>query len=81
VEGKLTSLKQIPDYGKLIGRFCEDCRLRGLTDETTRRYRSSLLIFAEYMSRHSRELVGMDLQSLKDFRSTSNTKGSPSTRR
>jgi integrase/recombinase XerD len=67
VEGKLTSLKQIPDYGKLIGRFCEDCRLRGLTHETTRRYRSSLLIFAEYMSRHSRELVGMDLKSLKDF--------------
>jgi len=67
VEGKLTSLKQIPDYGKLIGKFCEDCRLRGLTDETTRRYRSSLLIFAEYMSRHSRELVGMDLKSLKDF--------------
>ncbi len=64
---ELTSLKQIPDYSKLIDRFCEDCRLRGLTDETTRRYRSSLLIFAEYMSSRSREMVGTDLQSLKDF--------------
>ncbi len=63
----MTSLQQIPDYGKLIDRFCEDCKLRGLTGETTRRYRSSLFIFAEYMSRHSREIVGMDLQSLKDF--------------
>ena len=63
----MTSLEQIPDYGKLIEKFCEDCRLRGLTDETTRRYRSSLLIFAEFMSRHSKEMVCTDLQSLKDF--------------
>ncbi len=69
VEGEeLSMLKQIPDYGKLIDDFCEDCILRGLTAETTRRYRSSLLIFAKYMSRHSKEeMVDTDLQSLKDF--------------
>jgi integrase/recombinase XerD len=64
---ELTNLEQVQDYGKLIDSFCEDCRLRGLTDETTRRYRSSLLIFAEYMSRHSREMLDTDLQSLKAF--------------
>ncbi len=63
----MTSLRQVPDYGKLIESFCEDCRLRGLTDETTRRYRSSLVIFAEFMSGRSKEMVNMDLQSLKEF--------------
>ncbi|MGP8056408.1 MAG: tyrosine-type recombinase/integrase [Nitrososphaerales archaeon] len=63
----MTSLRQIPDYGKLIDRFCEDCRLRGLTEETTRRYRSSLIIFAEFMSRRGNDLVNLNLQSLKEF--------------
>ena len=63
----MTALKQVPDYRKLIDSFCEDCRLRGLTDETTRRYRSSLAIFAEYMSRRSKDMIDTDLQSLKEF--------------
>lgn len=63
----MTNLKQIPDYGKLIDSFCEDCRLRVLTDETTRRYRSSLVIIAEYMSRRSKDMINTDLQSLKEL--------------
>lgn len=63
----MTNLKQVQDYGKLVESFCEDCRLRGLTDETTRRYRSCLIIFAEFMSRRAKDLVHTDLQSLKEF--------------
>lgn len=64
---RLTELKQVPDFGKLIDWFCDDCRLRGLTEETTRRYRSSLRLFAGFMSRGAKDMVDMDLQSLKEF--------------
>lgn len=63
----LTELEQVQDYGKLIDRFCEDCRLRGLTEETIRRYRSNLKLFADFMSKSAKDLVDMDIQSLKEF--------------
>ena len=49
----------------LIEKFSEDCRLRGMSIESIRRYRSSLGIFADYLN--STGLVEIDMKVLKNF--------------
>ena len=61
------TLKLLLNFEKLVGDFCEDCELRGLTSETVRRYRSSIQIFAEYLRRKGTSLHEINMQSLKDF--------------
>ncbi|MEG9193869.1 MAG: hypothetical protein V6S10_00880 [Candidatus Methanoglobus sp.] len=55
----MEKLRQIKDVRSLIEEFCEDCRLREMTEESIRRYRSSLLIFAEFLERQ-----GISLESV-----------------
>ena len=38
-------LQIIQDAEQLLEMFCEDCRLRGMMEESIERYRSSLRIF------------------------------------
>ena len=61
------TLKLLPNFEKLIEDFCGDCELRGLTSETVRRYRSSILIFTEYLEKKETSLHEINMQYLKDF--------------
>jgi len=65
VEG--LSLKHIQDPKRLIEDFSKDCKLRGMTDESTRRYRSSLLIFADFLVDKGLDIDNVDVHILKDF--------------
>jgi hypothetical protein len=40
---EMEELRQIKDVRSLIEKFCENCRLRGMTEEGIRRYKSSPL--------------------------------------
>jgi len=42
------TLEQSEEVKPVIEKFCEDCRLRGMTPESIRRYKSSLKQFAQY---------------------------------
>jgi len=61
------SLKLIQNSKMLIDRFCKDCKLRGMTEESIRRYRSSLLIFSDYLATRNIGLDEIDTQTLRDF--------------
>jgi len=60
-------LQVLQDVGHLINGFYEDCRLRGMTDESIRRYKSSLIIFAEYLTNRCMSIDRIDMQALKGF--------------
>lgn len=51
----------------LIEEFCGDCRLRGMTDESIRRYRSSLTIFIRFLQEKRINVLDTDLMVLRDF--------------
>jgi len=61
------SVKLVQDPGRLIEDFCEDCKLRGMTNESVRRYKSSLLIFAGFLLNRGVDPVNADTNVLKDF--------------
>jgi len=52
---------------ELIEEFCEDCRLRNMTDESIRRYRSCLQIFAKFLADRGVSVVNVDKKDLKAF--------------
>jgi len=62
---RITTLKLLQDHYMLLESFCTDCRLRGMSTESIRRYRSSLGIFADYFNDH--DLIEVDMQMLKGF--------------
>lgn len=59
------TLKIIPNFNMLTEDFCKDCRLRGMTVESIRRYRSSLGMFADYFNHAN--LIDVNNQMLEDF--------------
>jgi integrase/recombinase XerD len=59
------SLALIQDPKLLIKKFSEDCKLRGMTEESIRRYKSSLLVFSDYLA--SKGIDEVNTQVLKDF--------------
>ena len=61
----MLELQISPD--KAIEDFCTDCRLRGMTGESIRRYKSSLVIFSNYMAQSSANIFHTDVQKLKTF--------------
>ena len=61
------TLSLVQSFESLLSKFCEDCELRGMSEETVRRYRSSILIFAEYVSSKGANLYNIGMESLKDF--------------
>jgi len=61
------SLKQVQDPGGLIEDFCKDCKLRGMTNESIRRYKSSLLIFAGFLLSRGLDMDNADTHTLRDF--------------
>ena len=51
----------------LIAEFYADCELKGMTPETIRRYKSSILIFNEFLAPRDIPLVAVDKKTLKEF--------------
>jgi len=52
---------------ELIEEFCEDCRLRNMTDESIRRYKSCLQIFAKFLADRGVRIVDVDKKVFKAF--------------
>ena len=61
------ALKLAKDPARLIENFCKDCKLRGMTNESIRRYKSSLQIFAEFLLKKGTDIHDVDVHTLKDF--------------
>jgi integrase/recombinase XerD len=52
---------------RLIGDFLDDCKLRGMTAESIRSYRSNLLIYHSYLKRIKVGLLSVDRDELRSF--------------
>lgn len=52
---------------KLIEGFIEDCRIRGLTDETINNYKGQVKIFGEFLKRHGKSFLDVDREILREF--------------
>jgi integrase/recombinase XerD len=59
------TLEPKQNFNALIERFCKDCKLRGMTKESIRRYKSSLNQFADFFP--DSNLIDLDMQILKEF--------------
>ncbi len=51
----------------LIAEFYNDCELKGMTAETIRRYKSSILIFNDFLAQRGTSLIDVNKGTLKDF--------------
>jgi site-specific recombinase XerD len=51
----------------LMEEFSKDCKLRGMTAESVRRYVSSLRIFLKFLRKHGINLEEVNVQVLKEF--------------
>lgn len=67
MEMESMKLETIQDFSIQIERFSEDCRLKGMTEESIRSYRSNLKIFSKYLSEKGIKLFQVNMQVLKDF--------------
>ena len=65
MEGLKTSLLQ--EHTKLIEGFKRDCKLRGMTEESIRRYLSSVKIFLNFIRSRGLTVANVDLHVLRDF--------------
>lgn len=61
------TLKTLQNPYDLIDGFSRDCRLRGMTAESVRRYVSSLRIFLKFLERRGINLEEVNVQVLRDF--------------
>jgi integrase/recombinase XerD len=64
IEAASLPLRTSPD---LISSFEEDCLTRGITQETARRYLSSLKIFNKYLEEIGSDVLDVDRDTLKSF--------------
>jgi len=65
VEG-LTA-EAIGDHASLLMGFVNDCKLKGMTGESIRRYMSSVKIFLKFLEDKNLTIKDVDLHVLKDF--------------
>jgi integrase/recombinase XerD len=67
VERMRTILQPIPDWADLIRGFVEDCELRSMTEKTVEGYRSSLLVFLNFISGRAIRIYDVNNHVFKDF--------------
>ena len=67
VEELKYTLKETLDLENIVRNFCEDCRLRNLSEKTIEGYRSCVLIFLSFISRKGIRLNDVDNHILKEF--------------
>lgn len=65
MEGLKASLLQ--EHTRLIEGFKRDCRLRGMTEESIRRYLSSVKIFLNFIKSRDLTVANVNLHVLRDF--------------
>ena len=58
---------QLTSPEELLKSFVEDCKLRGMTEESIRRYKSSLRIFLKFIEQKEASLNSVDMNVLRDF--------------
>ncbi len=58
---------QAPEPEKLLTLFVEDCRIRGLTEETIRRYKSIIQQFLKLIGQRNVRPVDVDKRVLQDY--------------
>ena len=61
------SLMLVHDLRKLVEGFCDDCRLRNMTFESIRRYKSCLSIFGDFLGDRGVSIREVDKWVLKEF--------------
>ena len=54
-------------YEEIVERFGEDCRLRGLTDKTTKEYQAIIQRFLDLLDDRETPLHEVDLNTLRHF--------------
>jgi integrase/recombinase XerD len=57
----------LQDPWSLIENFSKDCMLRGMTEESIRKYISSLKIFANFLNKQGLDVNDVDVHMLRDF--------------
>jgi len=67
MEMERLNLLLVRDLDRLIEDFCEDCGLKNMTNESIRRYRSCLEIFAIFLASRGLSIKDVDKWVLKDF--------------
>jgi len=65
-EVALTQGAKEVDEQSLIEMFVADCKLRNMTSESIRRYKSDLVIISRFLSQKDLGLVGLDKHALKE---------------
>lgn len=58
-------IDSVPKIQTLIEKFCQDCKLRNMTEESIRRYKSSLMQFASCLQDF--DLTNLSIQMLEKF--------------
>jgi len=61
------STSNIDGSEKFINYFKEDCGIRGISSETTRRYLSSLGIFNQYLTEKAQDILYVDKEVIRGF--------------
>jgi integrase/recombinase XerD len=67
MEMERLSLVLVSDMSRLVEGFCDDCKLRNMTAESTRRYKSCLSIFGAFLSNKGASVGEVDRWTLKEF--------------
>ena len=65
--GRSKLLQAVSDQDRLLEGFCEDCRLRGMSDESVSRYRSILRMFLTFLGERNVRADRIDPHILRDF--------------
>jgi len=60
-------LQAVSNLNQLLKDFCEDCRLRGMSDESVSRYRSILRMFLTFLKERNVRADRIDAHILRDF--------------
>ncbi|MEM4703589.1 MAG: phage integrase N-terminal SAM-like domain-containing protein, partial [Candidatus Bathyarchaeia archaeon] len=61
------TLRTLQSPQRFIENFCRDCELRGMTEESIRRYKSSLKIFTRFLNRNGLNMDDVNAYTLRDF--------------
>jgi len=67
VEGLKSTLREAQNLEDVVRDFCEDCRLRSMSEKTIEGYRSCILIFLNFITRKGVRLSDVDNYMLRDF--------------
>jgi integrase/recombinase XerD len=62
-----TMVREAQDFTGIISSFCDDCRLRNMSEKTIEGYKSCILTFLDFITKKGIKLGDVDNYVLKDF--------------